>query len=164
MRQFRRAGNFRIFNQLVKYPNVPASDRPVQACFLPLPSTTLDSKQQLLPSPVSPSILRHVLEGYDNQKKQYLMQGFTQGFCIGCIDLPNKPQLLATNLKSAFAFPGVIDAKISKEIKLGRILGPSSGPPEVHNFRVSPLGVVPKSTPGEYRVIHHLSQCRNGNA
>ena len=27
----------------------------------------------------------------------------------------------------------------------------------VHKFRVSPLGVVPKSTPGEYRVIHHLS-------
>ena len=110
-----------------------------------------------MPSPVSPSVLRHVLEGYDSQKTQYLTQGFTQGFRIGCIDLPNKPQLLATNLKSAFAFPGVIDAKISKEIKLGRILGPSSVPPEVHNFRVSPLGVVPKSTPGEYRVIHHLS-------
>ena len=137
--------------------NVPASGRPVQACFLPLPSATLHSKHQLLPSPVSPSILRHVLEGYDNNKTQYLTQGFTQGFRIGCIDLPNKPQLLATNLKAAFPFPDVIDANISKEIKLGRILGSSSVPPDIHNFRVSPLGVVPKSTPGEYRVIHHLS-------
>ena len=44
------------------------------------------------------------------------------------INLPNKPQLLATNFKSAFAFPEVIDAKISKEIKLGRSIGPSSVP------------------------------------
>ena len=125
--------------------------------FQPLPSTTLDSKQQLLPSPVSPSFFNHVLQGYDNNKTQYLTQRFTHGFRIGCIDLPNKPQLLTTNFKSAFAFPEVIDAKISMEIKLGRIFGPSSVPPNVHNFRVSPLGVVPKSTPGEYSIIHHLS-------
>ena len=30
-------------------------------------------------------------------------------------------------------------------------------PPPSDNFRVSPLGVVPKKTPGEFRTIHHLS-------
>ena len=131
--------------------------------FLPLPSATLYSKQQLLPSPVSPLFFNHVLQGYDNNKSQYLTHGFTQGFRIGCINLPNTPQLLATNLKSAFAFPEVIDAKISKEIKLGRILGPSRVPPKVHKFRVSPTGVVPKSTPGEYRVTHHLSHTQGSS-
>ena len=91
--------------QVTQQQNVPASDKPVQVCFLPLLSTTLDSKQLLLPSPVSPLFFNHVLQGYDNNNSQYLTQGFTHGFRIGCINLPNKPQLLATNLKSAFAFP-----------------------------------------------------------
>lgn len=36
------------------------------------------------------------------------------------------------------------------------MLGPFSVPP-LPNLRVSPLGVVPKKTPGEFRLIHHLS-------
>ena len=37
-----------------------------------------------------------------------------------------------------------------------RLAGPFDSPP-LPNFRVSPLGVVPKKAPGEYRLIHHLS-------
>ena len=40
---------------------------------------------------------------------------------------------------------------------LGRILGPYSALPDFPNFRLSLLGVVPKKSPGKYRVIHHLS-------
>ena len=29
--------------------------------------------------------------------------------------------------------------------------------PPFYNLKVSPLGVIPKKQPGEYRVIHHLS-------
>ena len=59
--------------------------------FPAIATATLHSKHQLFPSSVSPSILRHVLEDYDNNKTQYLTQGFTHGFRIGYIDLRNKP-------------------------------------------------------------------------
>ena len=38
----------------------------------------------------------------------------------------------------------------------GRIIGPFDTPP-FENFRISPLGLVPKKTPGEFRLIHHFS-------
>jgi hypothetical protein len=37
-----------------------------------------------------------------------------------------------------------------------RLAGPFSAPP-FSNFRISLLGVVPKKTPGEFRLIHHVS-------
>ncbi len=42
------------------------------------------------------------------------------------------------------------------ELQANRIAGPFQAPP-FSTFRVSPLGVVPKKTPGEFRLIHHLS-------
>ena len=85
--------------QSTQLHNVPYSNRAVQACFLQLPSATLDNKQ---PSPVSQSVVNH---------------------------------------NSPFTFPEVIVAKITKEIQLGHIVGPSSVPPNVPNLRISPLGV-----------------------
>ena len=62
------------------------------------------------------------------------------------------------NLPSALQHPLVIKSKINKELSLGRILGPFiSPPPATNNYRVSPLGVVPKKVLGEFRMIHHLS-------
>ena len=60
-----------------------------------------------------------------------------------------------TNLKSASKFPEVIDLKLSKELRLGRVLGPFAVPPPSCHYRVSPLGVVPKKVAGEFRMIHH---------
>ena len=62
----------------------------------------------------------------------------------------------ANNLISAQQNPEIVSAKISKELAAGRLAGPFDSPP-LPNFRVSPLGVVPKKAPGEYRLIHHLS-------
>ena len=42
-----------------------------------------------------------------------------------------------------------------KERELGRIAGPFDSPP-LANLRISPLGVIPKKTPCEFRMIHHL--------
>ena len=52
--------------------------------------------------------------------------------------------------------PDVVDLKIEKELLAGRLSGPFEMPP-LSPFRVSPLGVIPKKTPGELRRIHHLS-------
>ena len=52
--------------------------------------------------------------------------------------------------------PEVVDSKLIKERQSGRIQAPFSYPP-FSNLRVSPLGVIPKKAPGEFRMIHHLS-------
>ena len=47
---------------------------------------------------------------------------------------------------SADTFSSVIDRKIAKELALGRILGPFDVMPNYPNYRIPPLGVVPKKT------------------
>ena len=61
----------------------------------------------------------------------------------------------AKNLLSAIQNPETVDAKIDKELAAQRLAGPFSSPPFSH-FRISSLGLVPKKTEGEFRLIHHL--------
>ena len=109
------------------------------------------------PSPVSPVALSKLLTGYDVNLAAYHVHGFTYGFRIGCIGLPPQLPGVVHNLKSSEEFSEVIDRKIAKELALGRIVGPHDAPPPYSNYRVSPLAVVPKKAPGEFRMIHHLS-------
>ena len=60
------------------------------------------------------------------------------------------------NLRSALEHPGVVDRKLKKELDLGRIAGPFYTEP-FRDFRISPIGVVPKKEKGSFRLIHHLS-------
>ncbi|KAM3932738.1 uncharacterized protein RB166_005767 [Leptodactylus fuscus] len=50
----------------------------------------------------------------------------------------------------------VVSAKLRKEVALGRMAGPFASPP-FEDLVVSPLGVVPKKEPNQFRLIHHLS-------
>ena len=64
---------------------------------------------------------------------------------------------MSTNLKSAKENIDILQANIEREIASGRIAGPFHTPP-FGNFRVSPLGLLPKrSGTNNFRVIHHLS-------
>ena len=51
----------------------------------------------------------------------------------------------------------MIDTKLAKHLYLDRIIGPYAEPPTNPQFRVSPLDVVSKKTPGEFRMIHEGS-------
>ena len=57
---------------------------------------------------------------------------------------------------SARAQPQVVDQKIAKELDAQSFAGPFETPP-FPVFRVSFLGIVQKKTPGDFRMIHHLS-------
>lgn len=83
-----------------------------------------------------------------------IYNGFKFGFSLS-YEGPIK-SFDAKNLSSAAQFPAIVLDKIDKEVKAGRVEGPFLTPP-FPNFRVSPLGLVKKKLPGEFRLIHHLS-------
>ena len=83
-----------------------------------------------------------------------MYSGFKFGFSLHFEG--TRTSFFANNLISAQQNPDIVSAKLSKELAAGRLAGPFECPP-FPKFRVSPLGVVPKKTPGEYRLIHHLS-------
>ena len=92
--------------------------------------------------------------GYNPLFTKTLISGFSYGFHLhfhGSV-ICNESR----NLPSALANSNVVDQKLSKELAACRIAGPFPTAP-FHPFRVSPLGLVPKKTPGEFRLIHHLS-------
>lgn len=68
----------------------------------------------------------------------------------------NRKPFESPNLKSALENPQVVSLKLKKELEAGRIAGPFTHPP-LKNFRCSPLGIVPKKVPSEFRTIQHLS-------
>ena len=107
-----------------------------------------------LPTPVNVAVLSRVLLGYNSRIAYRLIKGFSEGFKINY----QGPRITTTapNLGSAYENPDVVDDKLRKERELGRIAGPFDSPPFA-NLRISPLGVIPKKTPGEFRMIHHLS-------
>ena len=107
-----------------------------------------------LPTPIKLNSLKQFLTGYDHCQAKLLIDGFSFGFRIHSI--ADEAFSSVKNLLSARLKPGVVDVKLAKELEAGRIAGPFTLPPFAR-FRISPLGVVPKKSPGEYRMIHHLS-------
>ena len=94
------------------------------------------------------------LEGYDETKKQFLLDGFENGFHVGFQGSTNNS--VPKNLKSALDMPELVSEHIQKELHAGRIAGPFSEPP-FDQFQCSPLGLVEKKEKGTYRMIHNLS-------
>ena len=73
--------------------------------------------------PVRVSALKSLLSTYDPDLKNFLINGFSIGFCIG-FDGTSNP-LLAPNLRSAEE-PEVLSSKLDKKWSAGRIVGPFS--------------------------------------
>ena len=123
--------------------------------------TFTSNKSPAASRPVSSTIntikvdkLQFYLEGYPARSKQYLLDGFSFGFSIDYVG--PRQNFSSKNLISAITNPTAVDAKLDKEIDLGRIVGPFDTRP-FSVFHISPLGLIPKKLPGEFRLIHHLS-------
>lgn len=105
-------------------------------------------------TPIKSDRLHNWLLGYNKDAKNFLIDGFTFGFKI-----PFEGKRKFTyfdNLLSARNNISILKEKIAKEVRAGRAAGPFDNPP-FQDLQVSPLGLVPKKVPGEFRVIHHLS-------
>lgn len=105
-------------------------------------------------TPIKAEVLKAFLSGYDQLATEYLVNGFKEGFRLN-FEGPRGFQD-CSNLKSANDDPNNVELKLNKEILLGRIEGPFDQQPFV-NLKISPLGLVPKKTPNQFRLIHHLS-------
>ena len=117
----------------------------------PLPHPALSRP---LSTPIKVDKLQFYLEGYPARSKQYLLDGFSFGFSIDHVG--PRQNFSSKNLISAITNPTAVDAKLDKEIDLGRIVGPFDTRP-FSVFHISPLGLIPKKLPGEFPLIHHLS-------
>lgn len=119
----------------------------------------LDSKhRQLLqkePTPIRIDWMWPLLSRYpDRNAARQLEEGFTDGFRTP-VPPPSSPSF-ADNLCSVRGTKDEVHCKIGKDVSAGWVIGPFPMLP-IHNLQVSPLGIVPKKTPGEYHLIHHLS-------
>ena len=103
-----------------------------------------------LPTPIKIGNLDKCLIGYHQEEKHALLEGLTQGFRL-CYSGPDRSRMSAKH-KSARGDIATLKMKIQKVVDAG----PFDKPP-LPNFQVSPLGLVPKKVPGEFRVIHDLS-------
>ena len=97
------------------------------------------------------------MQGYPQPVFDLLIKGFTEGFRIHFTGTSSSR--IPKNLLSAYEHPDIVQNKLNKELQENRLAGPFRSPPFA-KFHVSPIGVVPKKAPGDFRLIHHLSYPR----
>ena len=120
--------------------------QPLPTCPL-LAAQDIDSRpitDKALPTPVHVKNLNRWLQGYGKERHS-LIEGFTFGFDLGFEGIAKN--VVCNNLKSAFEFRKLVQEKIAKELRLGRIAGPLGTPP-FETFVTSSLGVVPEKESG----------------
>ena len=105
-------------------------------------------------TPVKVDRLDHMLKGDPFHLRRYLLQGFSYGFHVHFEGV--RRTFEPPNLKSVIAQPDIVRDKLCKKINAQRIAGPFHNLPFSDMF-CSPLGIVTKKNPSEFRLIHHLS-------
>ena len=95
------------------------------------------------------------LKSYDSELSEFLVKGFSEGFKVGA-DFSGQSVVICKNHTSAIENPDIVTRKIQKELSKGRYKGPFSSVP-FKDFVCSPLGLVAKKEPGQFRLIHDLS-------
>lgn len=122
----------------------------------PFPDQLVPEKVfQKAQTPVIWQRMAPLLGVYPHRAKAILiLKGFMDDFVVPPFE--GEGCTWVANLSSVSAHPDVVHIKIAKEVAEGRVAGPFPAPPFA-NFRISPLGIVPKKEPNEFRLIHHLS-------
>ena len=100
-------------------------------------------------------MLLPLLDKYPKKDEaECLRNGFTFGFKLGYSG--SREGANASNPKSVNQNLDIAREKLMDEVKLGRMAGPFEKLP-IQNLRVSPIGLIPKSLSGTFRLIHNLS-------
>ena len=91
----------------------------------------------------------------DQAFRQYIVHGIRYGFRIG-FNYSHTCTSAMRNLASAREQPQVIRDYLATECASGRVIGPLT-PQDFAQLHVSSFGVIPKKTPGKWRLIVDLS-------
>ena len=112
-------------------------------------------------TPVNSSELDELLKltNYDAVKTKFLVNGFNDGFDLGCRG-PQVIQQTSRNLRFTIGNKRELWNKVMKEVELGRYAGPYEQIP-FDNYIQSPIGLVPKDGGTKTRLIFHLSHPRD---
>ena len=114
-------------------------------------------------TPVNVSKLREILTqtGYDKQKTEFLISGFSEGFSLGyqgSFDV----KLESKNLKLKIGSETKLWNKVMKEVQNKRYAGPFRDNPFSDGGYIQlPIGLVPKDNGKSTRLIFHLSYPQN---
>ena len=128
--------------------------------FLHLSEVTVNNYENLnladIVTPVDVSELQTLLKwsGYNKDKANYLIEGFTYGFKLnyqGNLRRKNRTRNIPFTVGDKFQ----LWEKIQKEVSLGRFAGPFEEIPFEYYIQ-SPIGLVPKAG-NQTRLIFHLS-------
>ena len=107
-------------------------------------------------TPINLDLLECYLEGHpDPGFVSSLYVGLREGFRIGY--LGPRTHTFYPNLCSANRHPDILEQNLLTEVLHSHTAGPFLPPPPFKNFRISPLGLVPKNLSDKWRAIFHLS-------
>ncbi|KAL8619099.1 hypothetical protein ACOMHN_019371 [Nucella lapillus] len=130
-------------------------DTPESLQEVDTPETPTCPLETLAHTPIRVDKLDYYLEQYPAREiANEISQGFKEGFKI----MFKGPRVdrAARNHNSAYKQPAIVEQMLFKEVSLGRVAGPFTEKP-LPNLTISPIGLVPKSTPGKFRLIVDLS-------
>ena len=116
-------------------------------------------------TPVKAEVFRRLLEesGYFPEEIKFIVSGFKYGFDIGYRGRTKGIQRTAPNLKLNVGNKTILWNKVMKEVKLKRFAGPFKTVPFC-NYIQSPIGLVPKDSGNDVRLIFHLSYPKTGSS
>ena len=93
----------------------------------------------------------------DKAFARYLLAGITEGFRIG-FRYGSPLTSSSANMASAIQHPEVFEEYLSKELSLGRMLGPFPSSMNLPYLQVNRVGIIPKGyNTGKWRLITDLS-------
>ena len=105
-------------------------------------------------TPLNISTWSSFLAGSTNEDADWVLNGINNGFNIGVWEGMTKSA--KQNCQSSTKQPEVIDRYLAEELKFGSISGPYAHSP-ILGLHVNRFGVIPKATPGKWRLITDLS-------
>ncbi len=130
----------------------------LEFCRPPPPTHPGPPALSIVTTPLNISAWQAALSAHPDQAlARYITNGLRHGFRVGfCRESPLKPA--RDNLQSAPAHPEAVDEFITKELALGRMVGPISDTSHMPPLQINRIGVVPKGhNTGKWRLITDLS-------
>ena len=128
----------------------------LDACKPTLTTHTLPTTMQVISTPLHWQAWDHKLTRHPDQRfRDYITSGLRYGFRLG-FDVSQPCHRASRNMRSTSEHPQVVRDYLALECAAGRVLGPLPVE-EFPQVQLSPLGVIPKKSPGKWRLIMDLS-------